>query len=255
MGSSITTKRSSNVQSVGRALDLLEALEEAAGSLSISALAEQTGLPVGTIHRLAQTLVSRGYLRQLPDRRYCLGSRLVNLGAGANALVGIRARPILRALAAEFGETANLAVLAGASAEYVAQASGSHTMRMFTEIGRRVPLHCTGVGKALLSMLDDRDVLRLLQQEGMPAHTSTTLTTQSAMLAELGTIRTRGYAIDEGEMELGVRCVAVPLRAGSLMAVSVSGPAIRLTLELVESGIRSLLRASRRLTEALDDRR
>ena len=92
----------------------------------------------------------RGYLRHTSDRRYSLGSRLIPLGADAHALLGERALPALRGLAELTGETANLAVLTQGRAEYVAQAPGRHTMRTFTEVGNRVELHCTGVGKALL---------------------------------------------------------------------------------------------------------
>jgi IclR family acetate operon transcriptional repressor len=139
------------VQSVHRALDVLEALAAAGGTASLGELAATCGLPAPTLHRIAGTLADRGYLRHTVDRRYSLGSRLVPLGADAHALLGERALPVLRRLAELTGETANLAVLSQGRAEYVAQAPGRHTMRTFTEVGNRVELHCTGVGKALLA--------------------------------------------------------------------------------------------------------
>jgi IclR family acetate operon transcriptional repressor len=251
----MSAARSTTVQSVARALELLETVEAAGGVMTITELTSETGLPIGTIHRLAQALVTGGYLRQLPDRRYCLGSRLVALGSTANSLIGMRARPQLRELAAELGETANLAVLTASSAQYVAQVSGSHSMRMFTEVGRRVPLHSTGVGKALLSLLPDHEVLRVLDQEGMAQQTENTITDPDAMLHELAIVRERGYSMDEGEMELGVRCVAVPFRAASLSAVSISGPSVRMTSALVERAVESLFTARDLLVEQLDDGR
>ena len=241
------------VQSVQRALDLLDAVDAAGGVSSISALAAGTSLSVGTVHRLAQTLVAAGYLRQLPDRRYCLGSRLVALGARANSLVETRARPVLVGLAHDLGETANLAVLASGRAEYLAQAAGRHSMRTFTEVGHRVPLHCTGVGKALLSMLTDDAARHVLDASGMPAKTATTITEAGAMLAELATIRAQGYVVDDEEMEVGVRCIAVPVRISSLLAVSVSGPAARMTSEFVRAAVPVVRQAGARLVEMLGD--
>ena len=243
------------VQSVQRALELLDALDVAGGASSITALAADTSLSLGTVHRLAQTLVDAGYLRQLPDRRYCLGSRLATLGARANSLVETRARPALLGLADELGETANLAVLSGGRAEYLAQAAGRHSMRTFTEVGHRVPLHCTGVGKALLSMLTDDDACRILAESGMPAKTTATITDPDKMLMELATIRARGYVVDDEEMELGVRCVAAPLRGTSLMAVSVSGPAARMTNDFLSEAVPVVLKVSSRLAQILGDGR
>jgi IclR family transcriptional regulator, acetate operon repressor len=237
-----------SVQSVARALGLLDLVEAAGGSLSISAMAEQSALPVGTVHRLVQTLVAGGYLRQLADRRYCLGSRLVTLGTSANLLVGVHARPVLAALAEEFGETANLAVLSSGMAEYLAQVAGRHSMRTFTEVGHRVPLHCTGVGKAMLAMLPDIEAERALDQSGMVPVTATTITGTEAMLAELAAIRAQGYAVDEGEMEVGVRCVAVPIPGAPVMAVSISGPDVRVTPELVARAVPRLVDAAQQLS-------
>ncbi|KJE21222.1 transcriptional regulator, IclR family [Frankia torreyi] len=246
-------QRVAGVQSVQRALDILEVVEAAGGGCSISAMAAATGLPLPTIHRLVQTLTTRGYLRRLPDRRYCLGSRLVPLGAGANALLGERAAPILRELADGLGESANLAVLAGERAEYVAQAPGVYSMRTFTEVGRRVPLHCTGVGKALLSTLGDDEARAILRHSTLSTHTATTIVEVDALLDELAGIRARGYALDEGEMEVGVRCVAMPVSVPGMspMALSVSGPAVRMNDDLAGRAAPALSRACAALAAAL----
>ena len=164
------------MQSVHRALDVLEALAAAGGTASLGDLAAACGLPAPTLHRLAGTLADRGYLRQLPDRRYSLGSRLVPLGADAHALLGARALPVLRALAELTGESANLAVLTQGLAEYVAQAPGRHTMRIFTEVGNRVELHCTGVGKALLAAVPPAQASQLIGAAPLAAQTAGTIT-------------------------------------------------------------------------------
>ncbi|HEY2205965.1 MAG TPA: IclR family transcriptional regulator [Pseudonocardia sp.] len=217
-----------------RALDLLELMAAAGGTLALSELAARAGLPLPTIHRLVRTMVRRGYVRQEPSRRYALGPRLIPLGDTAGRMIGAWARPHLDGLVRQIGETANLAMLEIDSVVYVAQVPSPHSMRMFTEVGRRVLPHCTGVGKALLSTLPDEEAVQILRRTGMPAQTETTITSPELMLAELARVRERGYAVDDGEQELGVRCVAVPV-ADSLapVAISVSGPSGRLTTERV----------------------
>lgn len=229
--SSVAVSGSGGVQSVQRALDLFEIVSAAGGHLAIGEIAAATDIPLPTIHRILRTLVERGYMRQLPNRRYALGFRLVPLGVVANSMVGANAQWVLTDLVDAIGETANLAVLSGEHAAYVAQAPSRHAMRMFTEVGRQVELHSTGVGKAILSQLDDDEVARVLQRIGLPAHTEHTITDEASLLAELRRIRERGYALDDEEQEAGVRCVAVPIVAGTAarMAVSVSGPVSRMT--------------------------
>jgi IclR family transcriptional regulator, acetate operon repressor len=239
------------VQSVHRALDVLEALDAAGGTASLSELAAACGLPAPTLHRLASTLADRGYLRRGPSRRYSLGSRLVPLGADAHALLGERAMPVLRDLAEITGESANLAVLTQGRAEYVAQAPGRHTMRIFTEVGNRVALHCTGVGKALLAAVPPGQASRLTGTGPLPARTASTITDATALHAEIAVIRARGYAIDDGEMEVGVRCVAVGMTGAAPMAVSVSGPTARMTEDVVETAVSALRAAATRLQEHL----
>ncbi|MHA6793212.1 IclR family transcriptional regulator [Pseudonocardia bannensis] len=223
--SSAAVPAATGVQSLARGFELLETLADAGGEAGLSELAERTGLAPATIHRLVRTLVGLGYLRQLPSRRYTLGPRLVRLGDTAERLFGRWATPVLGDLVGEIGETANLAVLDGDHAVYVAQVPSPHSVRMFTEIGRRVPLHCTGVGKALLTTLPDADVTALLGRTGLPAVTDTTITDPVALRAEIALGRERGYVIDEGEQEPGVRCVAAPVPGPhGPAAVSVSGP-------------------------------
>jgi IclR family transcriptional regulator, acetate operon repressor len=240
------------VQSVDRALELLELMEAAGGTLGLSELASRAGLPLPTIHRLVRTMVNRGYLRQEPSRRYALGPRLIPLGDTAGRMVGAWARPRLDELVRSVGETANLAMLEVDSVVYVAQVPSPHSMRMFTEVGRRVMPHCTGVGKALLSTLSVDEVTQILRRTGMPAQTETTITTPEAMLRELAEVRERGYAVDNGEQERGVRCVAAPVaNSPTPVALSVSGPSERLTSGRVAEVGRILLATADDLATAL----
>jgi IclR family transcriptional regulator, acetate operon repressor len=220
------------VQSVERALDLLEALARG-GRLGLSEAAAAAGLAEGTAHRLLRTLVARGYVRQDDGRRYGLGTRLLALGDAARQATAAAAGPYLARLVAVSGETANLAVLEGDDVVYLAQVPSAHRLRIFAEVGRHVPPHSTAVGKALLSGLRDDEVIALLGRTGLAARTARTHTAVPQVLAALAAARAEGYSVDDEEEETGVRCVAVPVVAGGrvVAALSVSGPTSRLPAE------------------------
>lgn len=238
------TPRAGGVQSLERAFELLELMAAAGGEVALSQLAAASGLPVPTIHRIVRTLVSSGYVLQMPSRRYVLGPRLIGLGKNASQTVEAWASPHLLELAETSGETANLAMLDVDKVVYVAQASPTrHTMRMSTEVGHRVYAHCSGVGKALLAQLPEDETRRIVMTAGMPARTEHSITDLGALLEELDRVRAQGYAVDDGEQELGVRCVAIAVTDSSTSAVSVSGPASRVTHEAVASLV-PLLRAA-----------
>jgi len=218
------------VQSLARAFDLLERLADAGGTSSLSDLAAGTGLAPATIHRLVQSLVAGGYVRQERSRRYALGPRLIRIGEIAGRSFGSWATPYLTEVVQQVGETANMAMLEGDAAVYVAQVPSAHSMRMFTEVGRRVMLHCTGVGKVLLAGLPDDEVRGVVERVGLPPETAHTITSVGKLMAQLRRVREQGYAVDDMEQEVGVRCVAVRLPdALSRVAISVSGPSDRLT--------------------------
>lgn len=224
--------RGGGVQSVERVFDLMEIIADAGGEISLSDLAAASSLPLPTIHRLLRTLVTLGYARQLPSRHYALGARLIRLGEQAGKQLGTLAGPTLKRLVDELGETANLAMLDGDAAVYVAQRPSPHAMRMFTEVGRRVPLHNTGVGKALLGTMDDNQVVRIIGRTGLaPQRTPKSHATLPDLLADLATIRQQGYAVDDEEQELGVRCYALSVPEAPVpIALSVSGPLARVDL-------------------------
>ncbi|MGP3533147.1 IclR family transcriptional regulator [Microbacterium sp. RD1] len=240
-----------NVQSVQRALEVLEALSAAGGESGVAELALTLGLPGPTVHRILQTLNRRGYVLRLPSRRYALGPALMRLGDAATRRLSAWAMPALLRLADSTRETANLAVLDGDMATYVAQSPSPHSMRMFTEVGQRVFPHSTGVGKVLLAQRTDPEVLEIVRRTGMPGFTESTLVTEEDLLSELATIRRRGYAIDEGEQEEGVRCFAL-LAPGLVVpaAVSVSGPAARVTRASADRIVEHLREAAAALRAA-----
>ena len=177
---------------------------------------------------------------------------LIRLGDGTAKRLGTWARPVLAGLVEKIGETANLAILEGSHALYVAQAPGRHSMRMFTEVGARVHLHSTAVGKALLAQLTDDEASKILELAGMPALTDHTITDPNVLRHDLAVTRARGYAIDEGEQETGVSCVAVPVPgAPVLTSISFSAPTPRLTPDVIRRAAPALLEAAETLTTRL----
>ncbi|MFI9630292.1 IclR family transcriptional regulator [Streptomyces sp. NPDC052042] len=243
---------SGGVQSLERAFDLLERMADAGGEVGLSELSTSSGLPLPTIHRLIRTLVLCGYVRQQPNRRYALGPRLIRLGESASRLLGTWARPYLARLVEETGETANMAMLDGDEVVYVAQVPSKHSMRMFTEVGRRVLPHSTGVGKALLAHTPPEEVRALLARTGMPAATEKTITSPDAFLEALEHVRRTGYAMDDNEQEIGVRCLAVTVPdSPTAAALSISGPAGRVTEAATERIVPVLQQAARDLSDAL----
>lgn len=219
------------VQSVERAFLLLELMADAGGEVALSQLAEESALPLPTIHRIMRTLVRAGYVRQQQkSRRYTLGPGLIRLGDTAGQALGAWARPYLAYLTDKIGETSNLAILDGDQVVYVAQVPSRHSMRMFTEVGRRVDLHCTAVGKAVLAQMPDKAVDQVLARTRMQPQTGKTIVDPAILHKELDAIRLGGFAQDDGEQEIGVRCLAVSVPAAPVpAAISISGPEARMT--------------------------
>jgi IclR family acetate operon transcriptional repressor len=242
------------VQSIDRAFAILETMADNGGIIGLSQLAERADLPLATIHRLVRTLVDLGYVRQEPSRQYSLGPRLMRLADTSSKRIGIWANAAMTAAVTALGESVNLAVLDGDEIVYVAQVQPSQNfMRMFTEVGRRTLPHATAVGKAILAERPDGEVRALLERTGMPQHTATTLTTSQAFLDELAQTRERGYALDEGEQETGVRCVAVLVPgAPQPMALSMSGPLPRMSDEVIEQAAPVLQRTAEEIAAELN---
>jgi IclR family acetate operon transcriptional repressor len=236
-----------SVQSVDRALDLLEALAAAEGEVSITALAARTKLHVSTVHRLLSTLLRRGYVRQNPETsRYYAGAKLATLAEGRSRYgdLRLRVRPILRAITEATRETANLVVLDDLAAAYIETVPSPQVVRLFTQVGNRVPLHATGAGKALLAALPAarRDgVLDRLELRPYTPHT----------------IVERGYAMDDEEYDEGVRCVAVPVMATPtelIGALSISAPVNRLTRQRSTELVPLLRRSASELAAAVREK-
>src|SRR5258707_10849701 len=227
------------VQSLGRGLSLLESLAESPDGISLSDLSQQVGLSVSTAHRLLTTLEQHGFVRCHPgSRHWSIGVQAFIVGSAfvkARDLLEI-ARPRMRGLMEESGETINLAVLDGGEAVFLAQVECRQMMRALAPPGVRIPVHCSGAGKALLATLPETEVAQILRKHGLPRLTPKTLTTLARLREDIERTRKRGYSIDHQEHSMGLRCVAAVVldeHQEPVGAVSVSGPAVRIPDERI----------------------
>ena len=228
------------MKSLSKAIDTIDAVAEA-GSAGIRELSSLTGFPPSTIHRIVATLVEKHYLQQDPvTKRYSLSFRFLELGSRVQQQTHLTsiARPHLERLMAETRESINLAVRDGDSAVYLDIVQSSYSMlQLFTRPGARVPLYATGVGKLFLSRLSASELSNYLKRADLKSFTRHTLTGKDKIIAELNRTRARGFAVDNEEMEEGVRCVAALIfdhQGQPAASVSITGAAMRVTPDRVE---------------------
>jgi IclR family acetate operon transcriptional repressor len=219
-------------ESAGKALDLLFYLARTGTAVSLARLSRETGMNKATALRYLSVLESRG-VAERSAAGWSLGLALFELGSHVpvRSIVVERVRPFLERLARETGESANLACLAGSSAIYLDRAEADRSLRMRSVPGDRLPLYCTGVGKAILSLLPEERARAILGSGPLPKINERTLTDPEDVIKEAIQARESGYGLDREEYEVGLTCIAKPLRLpGSDFAgaISVSGPTARM---------------------------
>ena len=237
---------SGGVQSVERALDVLEILARV-GEAGVTEVAAELEVHKSTAFRLIQTLEARDLVEQTPDRRYRLGLGLLRLAGATTARLDLvqEARPIAKQLAADTGETVNIAVLAGHSALYLEQIAGSSSLQSHNWVGQHIPLHATSNGKVLISELPAKALAETVAE--LPRHTKETITRRTSLRKELDRVREQGYAMAVDELEVGLAAMAAPIRSahGDIVAsLSVSGPTFRLHGAASDAALAKLLDAA-----------
>jgi IclR family acetate operon transcriptional repressor len=221
-----------SIQSVDRALYLLETIAAAGGEATLTDLSIRTGLNISTCHHLLATLIKRGFAAKVPGRRlYALGSRIQYLGhACLQVDLPRRAQPYLEAINRSTGETVHLGALQGDAVVTLAVREARHAVRVDTgKVGKLVAPHATSVGKAILAWLPEDEMRRILAN-GMKRYTDQTITEFPAFVESLRIVRRYGYAIDREEYLPGVICVGAAIRdqAGTVIgAISASSPTMR----------------------------
>ncbi|MBL8286501.1 MAG: SMP-30/gluconolactonase/LRE family protein [Rubrivivax sp.] len=249
----MTSKTSEGTASLDKALDVLDAVGSVAAGLSQAELAQRLKLPRTTLYRLLGTLVARGLVRRDPLRRvYCLGARCFEYARAAYAMPDLVAAAAieLRALRDMTGETSYLAALDGLEVVALDRCDGAHAQRSHAAVGQRKPLHCTSQGKAILAALPPERRDALVRELALAPLTPRTITDRRRLLAELRLTAQRGWSIDDEEIALGVRCCGAPIvdAFGDVRgAVSVAGPAFRLTMERLELLGPEVAEAARRI--------
>lgn len=238
--------------SVTKAFRILNAFTYAGEKLTLTQLTTRLDINVATLHRFLLTLQHIGAVTRTPDGAFELGLLLADLGGRvsiSDAMHSI-AQPHVEALAQQFGETIHAAILDNDMVCYVAKGEGSRSLTVITHIGKRLPAYCTGLGKALLSQLDDEQLERCISQQSFQRFTDKTTVSADALRRELRLIRQRGYAVDDEEVETGLRCVAVavPAMRPVRLAISLSAPTTRLN----PAKIREVARALQQHTQAIE---
>jgi DNA-binding IclR family transcriptional regulator len=223
----------SSIQVLDRAMSLVNILVRSPGPISLTRLAEQSGLHTASAHRILGALMAHGLVEKTGAGEYDLGVRWLEVGNRLRARLNIRqvAMPFMQKLAELTGETVNLIVRRGDVAVYVERVSGGQTLIQVVQVvGAHAPLHVTAVGKIFLAEDSASGVMGYADRTGLPAYTPNTLTTLERLQAELETIRREQLAHDREEAELGVACIGAPIRDadGKLVAgLSISAPADR----------------------------
>ena len=220
---------------IDRAAQILDCFGFDHQELSVSEIGAKTGLHRSTAHRILMALEYNDLIKQNPSTgKYHLGIKLFKLGHQAVSQLNLReiCRPFLSRLMNDTKETIHLAVLDDDQVLYLDKVEGPHALRMPSRVGRYIPTYCTSLGKAMLSCLDDQEVKSILRRQTLKPHTENTVKNINQLLADLGSVRKRGYAVDNEEIEIGLRCVGAPLRdytGGMVGAISVAAPSARLS--------------------------
>jgi DNA-binding IclR family transcriptional regulator len=252
----VTDEPKYQVRVIDRAVAILRCLAFERSGLSGTELAAAVGISKGTAHRLLCSLADQRLVQQDPQtKRYRLGLGLFELGNQVLAhLQPVEvAKPYLERLVEETGETANMAVMDGGMALYVAKVECSFSIRIGSMVGLRQPCHCTGLGKVLLAYHADGARLTV-GQRGLSRKTGRTIVDVDHLRQELKLVSNRGYAVDDQEFEDGLRCIAAPVcdHTGAVIAaVSVSGPTSRITEEVLDEVARQVVCVARDISSAL----
>lgn len=231
--------KTKGVQAVDRALAILETLAREGSPMMLSAISAEVKLNISTVHRLLNALAAHGLVEQEPYQgRYRLGIRAFEIGNRALYSLDIRsiARPALHQLVDDFNETANLAILDKYEVVYIDQVESSNIIKMLARPGTRAPAYCTGAGKALLAYLSEKQLNTFFNEVPLYPYTATTIVDPVHLREELQQIRRHGFALDHGEREEGVRCVAAPIfnhENRVIAAISVAGPANRMPPDMM----------------------
>jgi DNA-binding IclR family transcriptional regulator len=252
-----TSQRLYRVQVVDRIFHILDLLAEAKGELGATVMAHQLGLHKSTVHRLMAVLERHRFVEKNHENaKYNLGWRLFELGTAAASRLGLHglARPYLAALAKKTCETAHLGIMSHGEVISIVSVEADRSLRLPATVGRRSPVYCSSQGKAILAFSNPAAADEIIRAVDMKPHTRNTITKIARLQDELERIRKAGYAVDNEELEEGLRCIGAPIfdHAGDVVAaVSIAGPAYRVGGGQLPPLIDAVKATARQLSAAL----
>lgn len=221
------------IQAVSHALDLLEQFHGEVDELGVTELSKRLKLHKNNVFRLLATLESRGYIEQnRVTENYRLGLKTLELGQTFIKQMGLlrQSKPVLEALVSECNETTYVAILKDFNIIYLDAVETDMTVRVVPRVGSRLPAYCTAAGKIQIAYMSDEELENFLPSKELKRYTTNTITDRDALKNQLKTIAEQGYAVDNEELDVGVKCVSAPIRDYTrriIGAVSISGPSMR----------------------------
>ncbi|MGA8530336.1 MAG: IclR family transcriptional regulator [Acidobacteriaceae bacterium] len=245
------------LRSLDRAIAVLDLLAESEGPLGLVDVCERMSLHKSTAHRALMVLERSGLIERTPENRFRLGLKLYELGSRAVEQIDLRVRvhPWFRRLSTQVGETVHLGVLQKTAVVYLDKVEpANRRVWLASRVGASNPVYCTAMGKAMLAFLPAEAAAEIIGRIRFTRFTPRTLCTPEALMRSLDRVRRRGYAIDDEEVEGGVRCIGAPILDETgypMAAVSVSGPTSRITRQSVPGIAEYLLRCCREISSSL----
>lgn len=244
------------VHSVDKALLIVKLLAEKGREMKLTEISDELDINKSTLHGLISTLKFHGFVDQDEDnQKYRLGLYLIQLGEIASKSLDIIeiTSPIIEEVCAKLQETVHIGRLDDLEVVYVNKKESTQSMRIFTNIGARNPAYCTGVGKAMLAYLDEETLKEIIPEE-LPKRSEYTITDKNELLKDLKTIKENGYAFDNEEFSIGLRCVAAPIfdyEGKARYGISVSGPAVRMTDDKIQESIKLIKEAAELISQKI----
>ena len=245
-----------NVRAVERALQILGCFDEEHPERGISEIAQVVDLHKATAHRIVTTLVNYGYLERAVDgQKYRLGLELTNLGFKVIRRMDLRreALSFMTQLVQQWDETCDLSIFDQGEVFYIEVMQGNRALTIAAAVGQRLPAHCTASGKLFMAYLPPEELDVILSKK-LVAYTENTITSPDKLLKQLEIIRNQGYAMDDEEMEVGVRAVSAPIcnsQGAVIAAVSIPSPTSRMTLDRIPEIVSSLTEATRAISRRM----
>lgn len=249
-----TAEKTNGIKSIMKAARVINMLANEGQPLSLAQMSSNMAISKSTLHGIISTLVDVKFVVQDQQTgRYWLGTRLFEIGSSISSQWNVRkiAYPFIQRIVAETGETVHMAVLDDYEVLYINKQESTSSIRIVTDVGVKLPAHCTGLGKALLSGMSRLELQFMVKSKGLAKYTESTITNFEDFWKEIRHIKSRGYAVDEQEFVEGLRCVAVPVfsHAGDIIAaLSVSGPISRMQDKKFEHCRESLQKAAEEIS-------